>query len=361
MIRTSKLILKNSNTGKLDNLRFFIQEYQKLVNFYIQKLWEKQIFIGTFINKELQNSATTWLSARIQQCAGKQAIQMVKPQRKRKRKTCPEFKNVSIELDSRFVTMIQPDSLEFDSFVRFGSLGKRLKILCPVRFHKHFLKYKIDKKWKQKQSIRLSEYNGNLYINIFFEKDFESTNSKKFIGLDVGLKKLIADSDGNFYGQKLESYINKIQRKQRNSKAFQRALVERNHFINKTIKELPKVNFVVENLKNVKKNCKKNKRLRKIFRSRIQYWIYSKILSRIRLYSEVVGVQCLNINPAYTSQTCSFCGFKHKGNRQGEVFKCKRCRSVFDADYNAAKNILFRCQEFIVPDSGKINDVNICI
>ena len=118
IIRESKLILKESNSGKLNQLEYFSQEYQKLVNFYIDKLWENEEFSDLFLSKETQNSASTWLSARIQQCAGKQALQIVKSQRKKEEKTKPEFKNISIELDSRFIEFLQPDSLEFDAFIK---------------------------------------------------------------------------------------------------------------------------------------------------------------------------------------------------------------------------------------------------
>jgi len=50
---------------------------------------------------------------------------------------------------------------------------------------------------------------------------------------------------------------------------------------------------------------------------------------------------------------------KYKLNRQGELFTCRKCHASLDADHNAAKNILSKYQEFIVPDSGKVS-VNIC-
>ncbi|MBT9165241.1 MAG: hypothetical protein DDT23_01256 [candidate division WS2 bacterium] len=46
------------------------------------------------------------------------------------------------------------------------------------------------------------------------------------------------------------------------------------------------------------------------------------------------------IAPAYTSQTCSYCGFVHKLNRNSEIFKCRNCDYTLDADYNASLNIL---------------------
>ena len=49
------------------------------------------------------------------------------------------------------------------------------------------------------------------------------------------------------------------------------------------------------------------------------------------------------VNPAYTSQTCSRCGYRAKENRESQaVFECKRCHMSMNADLNAARNILKR-------------------
>ena len=49
------------------------------------------------------------------------------------------------------------------------------------------------------------------------------------------------------------------------------------------------------------------------------------------------------INPAYTSQRCSKCGFTHEDNRPHtnaqDEFGCLKCGYDVHADYNAAKNI----------------------
>ncbi|MDG5775208.1 zinc ribbon domain-containing protein [Haloarculaceae archaeon H-GB1-1] len=49
------------------------------------------------------------------------------------------------------------------------------------------------------------------------------------------------------------------------------------------------------------------------------------------------------INPAYTSQRCSKCGFTREGNRphknSQDEFERLKCVYDFHADYNATKNI----------------------
>ena len=48
----------------------------------------------------------------------------------------------------------------------------------------------------------------------------------------------------------------------------------------------------------------------------------------------------VEINPAYTSQTCHACGVANKASRTGRSFKCVACGHADHADLNAARNIL---------------------
>ncbi|WP_297216731.1 zinc ribbon domain-containing protein, partial [Thermoplasma sp.] len=47
----------------------------------------------------------------------------------------------------------------------------------------------------------------------------------------------------------------------------------------------------------------------------------------------------LYVNPKYTSQKCSICGYTDKNNRHGSVFRCNNCGFELHADLNASRNI----------------------
>lgn len=350
MIRRTIINLNYSNTDKTKQLNSFIDEYARVVNCYIENLWEKQIFNGSYLDKEILKEVETWLSARAKQCAGKQALQIVKSQRKKKNKTKPIFSGSSIELDSRFIEK-QEGKNSFDIWIKFSSLGKGIVIILPSKKHIHFNKFND---WNIKKSVRLRRRkDGGLYCEIFFERiELEKKKEGNIIGLDCGYKKLAVLSDGRKIGAKLEEKIEKISRKVQKSKGFNRALKERNEYINKEIKELDiseVKEIVVEDLKNVKKGTKG--KIRKEFNNKLQRWVYRYFLSRLEQFCEVVGVQLHRVNPAYTSQTCFACGDIHRSNRNGEIFECRRCGYTADADYNASLNILnrFRLQENMVP------------
>ena len=89
-------------------------------------------------------------------------------------------------------------------------------------------------------------------------------------------------------------------------------------------------------LKGVKHKSKG--RIRKKFNNKLQRWSYPKVLDKLSRLTDEQGVLLTRVNPAYTSQKCSLCGVTHKGNRQGETYKCA-CGNKMDADLNAATNL----------------------
>ncbi|WP_223838902.1 zinc ribbon domain-containing protein [Nocardiopsis deserti] len=55
------------------------------------------------------------------------------------------------------------------------------------------------------------------------------------------------------------------------------------------------------------------------------------------------GSRIVEVDPAYTSQTCHSCGYVAEENRESpSVFRCGRCGHTAHADVNAAQNILTR-------------------
>lgn len=336
MIRKSTINLNFANTGKKRFLSNFLNDYNKLINFYIDFLWEKQIFHGRFI-KNLPHVKTNF-SKRIQQCCLKQAFQIVKSQRKRKKKTKPVYKKHLAELDSRFIE-IREDLNSFDLWIKLSSIGNRVKLHLPSKKHFHFNKFQ---NWKRKSSIRIYKNEKGFFADIYFEKEIPKKKSKgKIIGYDIGYKKLLADSDGNTFGMNFQKIAEKISRKSQGSKSFKRSLIERDEFINTTVKSIDISNIkkiIVEDLRNVKHKSKG--KIRKKFNNKLQRWVYPIILNKLEMISEENGVHFLKINPAFTSQVCSRCQNLDKSSRKGEVYICKNCGLEIDSDINAARNIL---------------------
>lgn len=88
-----------------------------------------------------------------------------------------------------------------------------------------------------------------------------------------------------------------------------------------------------------------SKKLSKNKKRHFSEWIKGYMQQRIDFKCQQNGVLLAEINPAYTSQTCPFCGFVHKGNRMGNKFHCLNCRREGDSDYFASLNILLRYKD----------------
>ena len=337
MIRRVQMNISYANNGKLDTLDLIFNESKRVINIYIDELWLQKDFKSKFVTFKVD----TWLSARLQQCLGKQALEVVKSQRKRHKKTKPIFNKSVINLDSRFVDIQFEDEKMFDTWIKFSSIGNKIKMNLPSKKHKHFHKYDD---WKLNKSVRLRKSENKYYVDFYFEKSSPDLKSNgKEIGIDIGYKKLIITSENEKLDTGLEKVYEKLSRKKQGSKRFKKTLIERDNKINQSINLL---NFdeiktiVAEDLKSVKKNSKG--KINKKFNNKLQRWSYSKVLNRLSLHCDEKGIGFMKVNPAYTSQTCSRCGSKHKNNRKGEHFLCLDCGFEIDADFNASINILQR-------------------
>ncbi|MEF8978190.1 MAG: transposase [Haloarculaceae archaeon] len=76
--------------------------------------------------------------------------------------------------------------------------------------------------------------------------------------------------------------------------------------------------------------------------SKFQQWAYAKFVDLVEYKVESTELFVDFVNPAYTSQRCSHCGFTHEDNRDDKQFACQSCGYAVNADYNAAKNIAVR-------------------
>jgi len=340
MVRRVQVNISDANKGKLRMLNLLLAECLRVVNLYIDILWQQQEFTDKFVKYKVE----TWLSARLQQCLGKQALEIVKSQRKRKKKSKPVLKKTSFILDSRFVD-IRFNENSFDIWVKLSSLGNKIVLKLPAKQHAHSHRFK---NWTLRKSIRLRKSFNKYFIDLFFEKEAVPLKTEgTAIGIDVGYKKLIACSDGQIFGRELEPMYEKISRKKQKSNAFKRALTERDNKINKVINSMPLENvkmIVVEALKSVKHKSKG--KIRKSFNNKLQRWLYPKVLCKLSRFCEEQGILFKKRDPAYTSQRCSLCGVICKSNRKGETYKCA-CGNCMDADINAAINIL--TWEHIIP------------
>lgn len=404
MIKRTQHSLEFITAKKRQLLDKLFTEYQRVVNEFIVLYWDENK-IPSRANATHWRQVTTWLCGSTVRCAYRQAVQTIKPaqamnkkriyksyqrvyayakgrgknwsivnqkwsewsagRKFRSRVNRPIFNGNSITLSGDIATVYtSPKKMKnFDLAVRLSSIfGNRLSLLLPMKKHAVFNKH-ISNGYAVKSSVQLRRIDGKLYVNLFLEKETpEVKDAGKVIGIDVGIKKLMSTSDGEFLGKEIESKLQKLKRRKRNSKNFKQTLAEIKDYIGQQVNKLKLDDVgvvVVEDLdvKNMSKKRKSSKELRKTLGN----WNSRLLFGRLSNRCEENRVLLAKVEPEYTSQRCSSCGAIHKESRKGERYNCKSCGVALDADYNASLNILnrFLDRKAIVSCEQKTS-VNLC-
>ena len=72
----------------------------------------------------------------------------------------------------------------------------------------------------------------------------------------------------------------------------------------------------------------------------LQHWTYYDLQQKIEAKAKEHGINCIKVDPAFTSQRCSKCGNIDSGNRPSQaVFCCTKCGYKTNADFNASQNL----------------------
>lgn len=165
-------------------------------------------------------------------------------------------------------------------------------------------------------------------------------NTGNVIGIDVGIKKLMSTSDGEFFGRDIESKIQKLKRRKRDSKNFKQTLAEIKDYIGQQVNKLKLDDVgvvVVEDLD--VKNMSKRRKSSKEHRKTLGNWNSRLLFGRLSNRCQENRVLMASVESEYTSQICSSCGTTCKESRNGERYECKFCGASLDADHNAGINI----------------------
>jgi putative transposase len=248
-----------------------------------------------------------------------------------------DINSVNIELDSRFID-IQPNKtskiashwIKITSFPR----GSYFIPFTPTRHMQDLMRRGFVMK------TNCLRVNSDGSLGIYFVKDVALRCNQAIMGVDMGRNKLVTCSNGNIEtthttGRPIKDILEVIARRKQRSKSHARARTELKNQINYSIKnDIPwdqLSHLVMEDLSEIKQGNKWGRRN--------QFWRVGLAQQRIEHACEENGVRLTRVHAAYTSQTCSACGVKHKQSRQGERFSCLSCGYEVDAHLNGAINI----------------------
>ena len=250
-------------------------------------------------------------------------------------------KNLSMRLDKRLYSKDKNDKYSIKITTTNGR--QSFKFVVYPRLKELMDKY-------QYCDPLIYENNGKLFISFCFEnKPKDKLKSKLALGVDIGIRRSVALSDGrividrkfNDNKRKLRHlkdclkskgtkssrrHLNKLRHKEYNQNKNQ------THLISNEVLKTDADTIVLENLKGIKK--KKNKYQNKRNISQVPMFELRRIIT---YKAENMGKTVTLVRPSYTSQTDSVTG-KIEGERRGCRFYSKN-GLIYDADINAAINI----------------------
>jgi putative transposase len=262
------------------------------------------------------------------------------------------------------------DSFRFPEPKHIQIENRRIKLpkLGWMGFHKS---QSIDGTIKNATVTRCA---GKWYISIQVEQEVnqQSHRAKGAIGVDLGVKKFAACSNGRYFDsanafKKLQTKLAKDQRRLAKKKKYsenwknQKRKIQKVHskicnirrdFQQKLSTHLSKNHamIVTESLKisNMSKSASgttekpgKNVRAKSGLNRAILDQGWSEFKRQLKYKLEWLGGVYVEVNPSYTSQKCSSCANIDKKSRISQSkFCCISCGHTENADLNAAKNIL---------------------
>ena len=139
----------------------------------------------------------------------------------------------------------------------------------------------------------------------------------------------------------------RMEKAYKNSDKYSRFRETYNHKVSKYIVDLAiKNNVSLIQMENLAGIDKKDKFLKN--------WSYYDLQNKIGYKAELAGILVKTISPEFTSQRCNECGHIEKANRvTRDIFICKKCKHITNADKNASRNIAMPEIENIIGEYKK--------
>jgi len=263
--------------------------------------------------------------------------------------------------------------------------GDKIRLSLGRNFTKEFgvryLEFKLPKTviGKKIKEVRILPRCKGMWFEIEYVYEVEQEKAdldyNKYLGIDLGLDNFatcvstsgtpfIIEGRGlksfNRWWNKEKAKLQSIYDKQGVKMGRKMAWLLRkrknviNNFMNQAVNYVVKFclanrigNIVIGELKEIKQNMNTGK----INDQNFQYIPYGLFKQKLRAKCEYYGINYIEVDEAYTSQTCSVCGEVSKNNRKYRgLYVCRKCGSVLNADVNGALNMLKK----VAPESVRI-------
>ena len=264
-------------------------------------------------------------------------------------------KSLSIQLDKRIYKWIDKTN------IKITTLNKQA--IC--NFNEYDKLKELD--FSKLKDPKLFYKNNQFYLSLIFDIKQEFIDNNSILGIDLGIKRLIATSNGSIIkGNK----FNKHKRKLRWNKRKLQSNKKHSHSARIKLKKLRKreANFSKHYIHNVTKNILVNnneniiviedlskikvKNKGKRFNNRLSQIPFFNFKTILTYKAQLYGKKVETVNPAYTSQ------IDHRGLVGGKRKGCRYYGSdgiILDADINAAINIGNRFKDNMSLDKHSVS------
>jgi putative transposase len=323
-----------------------------------------------------QTRARFWLGAQLAVCARAKAMEAVKAtragernrmarwkatnarRRKVKKKllpppdpaSCPEFHpRASVRYDARTYRLLPLDKVSLSTLTG--------RVVCRMLPGKRQHEMLVDPDWHI-GGAELVWQDGTYYLHLTQTREAPPlSETSDVLGVDLGICNVATDSTGQqFTGREVRlmrshavarraalqrvgtrSAKRRLQKMRRRERRWMKHV---NHRIAKTLVRKAAVSrkaLALEDLTGIREG---EVTVRRENRYERHSWAFYQLRTFLTYKAAWAGVPVHLVDPAYTSQTCSRCGYGSPANRQSQSsFKCKQCGFCCHADSNAAMNI----------------------
>lgn len=285
----------------------------------------------------------------------------------------PNLSKVHMMVDQRTIQIEESaQSKKFTHWARLSTLQKGMPIDVPLIPHEHHL----NRKGQLSASVQIIERDGAIEFGLmkdvsaaYKDSTDQYTPQIDILGLDLGLRCLFATSEGDLLGRNWLDRLHRFDKKitslasHRQSRGLQvrspryKAYVQQlrgfirsevGRILNQLVRVRKPAELVIEKLRFHNSNL--SKRLNRL----LNRFGKSEISRKLQDLNDQYGIKITEVNPAYTSQTHSECGYVSKGNRKSQSqFHCGWCNEQVHADVNASRNLRIRRSDSSLSDVWK--------
>jgi putative transposase len=285
-----------------------------------------------------------------------QAITGCVERRSNGKKVCkPTFTAPTVKYDTRTMTLFDDDTVSLST--------TETRVRCPLALPDaddgYQRQYLDSDEWSVTEST-LTARDGDYFLHLGFRRPKNDTERNTaedgtVLGVDLGIENLVVTSTAYFFsGRELTHDLSEFEKvrtglQQTDTRSAHRTLKQAsgrelryvrdvlhrasNALIDEALRyECDVIAF--EDLTHIRERTGA---------SWGHKWAFRTLYEQVEYKAEAVGVSVTQVGSAYTSTRCAECGFTADENRSTRSdFRCHKCGSEANADYNAAKNIGLR-------------------